>query len=121
MKKSIELAITLHGQNVLAIFPNATEQDPIQLCKKLRRLEVKGNQAACDLCNIPDYQDKADKIFAEVEGKLRTLLGNSPAPIIINRDPRGYCLKIESEYVQAHDINIHRDMGGYGIIAPEIS
>ncbi len=68
-----------------------------------------------------NYQDKADKIFDEVEGKLRTLLGNSPAPIIVNRDPRGYCLKIDDAWIAANNVKIHRDMGGYGIIAPEIS
>ena len=35
----------------------------------------------------------------------------------VNNDPRGYALKLKSEFVI--DKKIHRDMGGYGIIAPD--
>lgn len=47
---------------------------------------------------------------------------NAPKTVLVflNRDPRGYALKIDSEYVRAHSLAIHRDWGGYGIIAPEI-
>jgi hypothetical protein len=40
-------------------------------------------------------------------------------PVIFNGDPRGYALKIEDDYVREHNLEIHRDWGGYGIIAPE--
>jgi|14_taG_2_1085336.scaffolds.fasta_scaffold54608_3 hypothetical protein len=38
-----------------------------------------------------------------------------------NRDPRGYALKIEDDYIRNNKLDIWRDMGGYGIIAPVIN
>lgn len=164
MNASREERIRKHGLQLLAIFPNAKEADPVKLCKKLRRLELKANQAAVDLCNVPNYQDKADAIFEDVGAKVNDLLGNKReyqpktgarcscrpgvqrdncsacegtghcidfkrirnapplVPVIINRDPRGYALKIDDAwFVNAvRGANLHTDMGGYGIIAPEI-
>jgi len=112
--------IKKHGLQLLAIFPNALEKSPIALCKKLRRLENKARHAAIALCDVLNYQAQAEAVFDSVASKLRHLLSDG-APIIINRDPRGYALKICDEWVSKNPgINIHRDVGGYGIIAPEI-
>ncbi len=117
--------IEKHGRNLLAIFPNATERDPVKLCKRLRRLELLANKAALDLCNIPNYQEKADSIFEKVSESVTELLRNvehSNTPnVYINRDPRGYALKITSGYVRTFELAIHTDMGGDGIIAPDLT
>ena len=117
--------IRKHGEQLLAIFPNAKERDPVKLCKGLRRLELEANKAATDLCNIPNYQEKADAIFSKVSEAVTNLLGNvehtNTPNVFINRDPRGYSLKISSEYTRAFDLPINRDMGGYGIIAPDLT
>jgi hypothetical protein len=42
-------------------------------------------------------------------------------PVFVNGDPRGYALKIQDEYVSENSLDIHRDMGGYGILAPDLS
>jgi hypothetical protein len=43
-------------------------------------------------------------------------------PVIINRDPRGYALKIGDDWMSAHHTSrLHRDMGGYGILAPDLT
>lgn len=42
-------------------------------------------------------------------------------PVFVNSDPRGYALKIENDWMRAHGGNLHRDMGGYGILAPDFS
>ncbi len=43
-------------------------------------------------------------------------------PIFFNRDPRGYALKIKSEWMHAHpELPLHRDWGGYGILAPDLT
>ncbi len=44
-------AIEAHGKNLLAIFQNATERDPVALCKRLRRLEAKASRITTDYCN----------------------------------------------------------------------
>lgn len=129
-------AIRKHGQNLLAIFPNATEKDPVKLCKKLRRLEAQAAAIALRLCNGPEYPEgKADELTGAIIDKVDVLLGNeytlnSPkrVPVFINRDPRGYALKIDDEWIRkqradhrtAYKAVIHQDWGGYGIIAPEI-
>ena len=153
-----------HGRNLLAIFPNATEQDPVKLCKKLRRLEAQGAAIGLRLCNGPEYptEDGADNdtdaLLAQVNKLLGNVRDNAPktgarctckkgierdncancegsgrcidfkairsmprvVPVFVNRDPRGYALKIKSEWVREKGAAIHQDWGGYGIIAPEI-
>lgn len=42
-------------------------------------------------------------------------------PVFVNGDARGCALKIEAEYVSEHKLDIHKDWGGYGCIAPEIN
>ncbi len=124
MKQTRLDRIAQHGRNLLAIFPNATERDPVKLCKKLRRLEIKANQAAIDLCNVPNYQDRAEAILERVAAEVTALLKNqehtNTPNVFINRDPRGYALKISDQWLRAFDMPLHRDMGGYGIVAPEI-
>lgn len=118
-----------HGENLLAIFPGAVERDPVKLCKKLRKLEGEAGKFALDYCN-GDWQPKDEN---EVEwrtnvylGKLCAILGigfsrAEEMGIFINLDPRGYALKIGDAWVRANDFRLHRDMGGYGIIAPDIT
>lgn len=163
--------IEAHGLALLAIFPNATEQDPVKLCKKLRRLEAKGAAIGLRMCNGPEYPEgEADAATDAVLAKVNALLGNvrrpyqpktgarctckpgverdncaacegtghcidfaairrsgklpGPArnlvPIFVNRDPRGYALKIDDAWMREHRPGLHQDWGGYGIIAPEI-
>ena len=52
-------------------------------------------------------------------------------PVFVNLDPRGYSLKIDDEWMseakgrdEFYDTaarSLHRDMGGYGIIAPDLT
>lgn len=137
--------IESHGRDLLAIFPNATERDPLALCKKLRRLENQAARIALRLCNGPEYPEgEDDKACEAVMAKVCKLLdgGTSdngrPAgvPIFLNRDPRGHQLKISDEWIReaipamrakpdtvhiaAALAKLHKDWGGYGILAPEI-
>ncbi len=124
-----ESAIAKHGRKLLAIFPNAKEQDPVKLCKKLRRLEAKGAAIALRLCTGPEFDspEHVDELTESVLGEVDFLLDNdfvkcSPkrVPIFVNRDPRGYALKIDDTYIREHNLDIERDWGGYGLLAPEI-
>lgn len=132
-------AIEQHGRNLLDIFPNATERDPVKLCKKLRALEARGAALALRLCNGPQFpnEDDAEKISEAILSKVNVLLGNLKyakkdrtihmvVPIFVNLDPRGYALKISDEWLRERShghpsaVRIHTDWGGYGILAPEI-
>lgn len=138
-------AIEQHGRQLLAIFPNATEQDPVKLCRKLRRIETRANADAEDYCNgITDCRQY--KILSG-HSKARVHKGLGSDRPFINSDPRGYALKVELGKCEpcngtgAHFLHrntmddtaepcescngwgnerLHTDMGGYGIIAPEI-
>jgi hypothetical protein len=118
-------AIIRHGLNLLTIYPNAKEQDPVKLCRKLRRLETRAHALALRVCNGPEWPSEVacESDFANVLDKVNTLLDIHPyskktPPVFINRDPRGCALKIREE--DARSRKIHKDWGGYGIITPVI-
>jgi hypothetical protein len=145
--------IKAHGENLLAIFPNATEKDPVALCKKLRRLESKASRITTDYCNgdfdAGENGEKLDAALDAILAKVNATLDNNEqypimnVPIFINRDPRGYALKIADAWmIQRREqwdrqiarqgkkaitesywalLRFHRDWGGYGILAPEFS
>ena len=116
-----------HGENLLHLFPRATERDPIKLCKKLRRMEAKAQEIALRLCNGPKFpggDDEADALTGAILAKVNAILGNygpDAVPVFANRDPRGYALKIDDVWMHNKQARIYSDWGGYGIIAPEIT
>ena len=160
-------AIEAHGRNLLALFPNAIERDPVALCKKLRRLEAKASRITTDHCNgdfdAGENGEKLDAALDPILAKVNAILGNvheyqpktgarctcrpgaerdncaacegtgyridfaairnrpDIVPVFINRDPRGYALKIDDVWMHNKQPRLFRDFGGYGILAPEIT
>jgi len=126
-------AITRHGESLLAAFPNATEQNPVALCKKLRRVEVSASSIGLRLRNGPWFdgmEEWADKETEKHLSRVCKLLGLTPAKseeigLFINRDPRGYAVKLSDDWTRGYNstatLRIHSDWGQYGILAPEIS
>ena len=109
-----------HGFKINRAF-NLNRSDPVTLCKQLHRLEVRAHRMAEQFCNgeiSEDFNDRAEGSIMKSLDKILNFKAQG-IPVIFNGDPRGYALKIESDYVRDHDIDIHRDWGGYGIIAPE--
>lgn len=120
-----------HGRNLLAIFPDATERDPVKLCKRLRRLEARAHQHAERLCSDAAYanssQARHDAVERDIRQRLRALLEPDPdapkgsrVPVLINRDPRGYALKIDDQWLRESGRTLFTDWGGYGILAPDL-
>lgn len=130
MKEEQRERIEQHGRNLLAVFPDATEKDPVKLCKKLRRLEKAAHDLAERGCNGPEWasEEEQDSAYDAILDKVNMLLlfHNNMLPVFINRDPRGYALKVSSIW-QAQQKAAHQpyigqeDWGGYGIIAPDIN
>lgn len=121
--KTLE-AVRKHGEQLLAIFPNATERDPVALCRKLRRVEAVAHKLAEDCCNwLSMESDEHKNREAKILYRLSQILGSrwSGPPVHLNMDPRGYALKIDDAYMRDHNIQLYRDMGGYGIIAPDLT
>lgn len=129
--------IRTHGENLNRIFD--TEYDPVTLCKKLRRLELKAHHATTCLCNTNTLdllelnrftgrdvhqatEEEQDAFFDKIKARLLKILGpKAHVACFINYDPRGYALKIKDSYIQENNIKIDQDWGGYGILAPDYS
>ena len=114
--------IRQHGETVLKLFPEAKEKDPVKLCKKLRMYELKISAITLALCNEEKVDhEKADRELDRLYIKVDCLLLSEPqerVAFIINRDPRGYALKIPTEDQRIKEYGLYRDLGGYGILAP---
>jgi hypothetical protein len=110
-----------HGENLNKIF--GLTDDPIKTAKMLHRFEVKAHQLATDYCNgvrginSETWNPAADKILNALDKKIN--FRKQAIPVFINGDARGYALKIDDDYTKANNLEIHRDWGGYGILAPE--
>lgn len=133
-KQTMYAEIEKHGNNLNKIFN--TRLDPVKLCKKLRKLELKAAKLAEDYANgengvtTDNIREKELPIMKEVYKILNNGIYNDDrphmkkVPVFFNTDPRGYALKINDAYVKLLEINgksIFKDWGGYGIIAPDFS
>ena len=116
-----EQAIRKHGEQLNAIFH--TGLDPVVLCKKLRRIEGAAHKLAEDSCNhlsmeSPEFEKRHLRIFNRIRETIG-VMGHAHN-VFINLDPRGYALKIDNDYMTTHKLQLAKDWGGYGILAPEI-
>jgi hypothetical protein len=123
--------IEKHGNNLNAIFNTGLE--PVELCKKLFRLENKAHRLTTKLMNLEYLTDndprevaiqkELDFILTKVKNILFARSYNvlREKAIFINYDARGYALKIRSSYISENKLNIHTDGGGYGILAPDFN
>lgn len=139
--KTLE-AVKRHGETLLALFPNAEDKNPVALCRKLRRIETSISKTVESFSSIPDFmtQDQFDHACQMALIRTTNLLGlngplNGPQAQIIglfvNRDPRGYALKLDSdnERFKLWQDNrlrdklpcLHADWGQNGIIAPDLN
>ena len=93
------------------------------LYKKLHNLEIRihrENEADCNGTNgLTEKQEEArdKRRFKKYQSLLPGVTG-----LFLNGDPRGYSLKIhvkETQELNDKGINLYRDWGGYGILAPE--
>ena len=121
--------IKTHGDNLKTIFH--LDIDSIKLCKQLFRLENKAHKLTTDYCNGDIEESDFNKQISSIQLKVFKILCTPPNSIydghkrplyfesafFVNNDARGYALKLKSEFIA--DKKIYKDMGGYGIIAPD--
>lgn len=122
MKTEQKNKIIAHGENLNRIFNTGIE--PLALCKKLHRLETKTHKAATDYCNGVIDCEQWEIVCGKIEQQLDKILHYTARKVyvFINGDARGYALKISDNWMVKHPkIRLHQDMGGYGIICPEIN
>ena len=123
-KELLYSRITKHGQDLKRVFNLDPTTDPVKLCKKLLRLENKAHKLATDFCNGVIDQLEWDKKADQILTKVETIFENKANGFIfVNGDARGYSLKILEEFTTAlrnrSNVNIFRDWGGFGIVAPD--
>ncbi len=123
--KKIEMyaRIKKHGEDIKKIFSLPADTDPIKLCKKLRQYEIKA-QRVQDIHAAGKYEEAAREEALLLVGLVILLLKQTSGNefgIFINRDQRGYALKIPSEIVKEKNLTIHKDWGENGIIAPDLN
>ena len=111
--------ILKHGFQLNRIFN--TSFGPVELCKKLHRMETRLHSQSESHCNGYLDGEKWEKITERAEKRLDEILGASALGIhvFVNGDPRGYALKIDQKDVHEKNLDIYRDWGGYGILCPE--
>lgn len=133
-QKTLE-AVKRHGESLLLAFPNATEQNPVALCKKLRRIENSIAPILLQACNGPEVpEDKLAAACEKARNRAARLLGITDneqivTGIHVNRDPRGYALKLNDDWTCKYNDEqyadgghpLYTDMGGYGILAPDLN
>ena len=108
--------IEKHGDNLKSIFN--LDIDSVKLCKQLFRLENKAHKLATDYCN-GDFQGNLEKESNKIIYKVAEILNTNTFNMFFNTDARGYALKFYEDF--SKDKPIHKDWGGYGIIAPDFS
>lgn len=86
----------------------------LKIWRKLRRWEAEASRITVALCNGEVTQEDVETALDAVKGKVESFIGER---VYLNRDPRGYALKLPEN---SPDWGLHRDMGGYQILAPEI-
>lgn len=114
-KERMYQRIAEHGRRLLVLFPDALEHDPVRLCKRLRRFQTQIDSVTVDLCNGAISRDEGNELLDDYHERVAGYLASER--VWVNRDPRGYALKIDL----ADGEHLSRDMGGYGIIAPDLS
>jgi TPP-dependent trihydroxycyclohexane-1,2-dione (THcHDO) dehydratase len=114
-------AILQHGFKLIRVFNLPAATSPVELCKKIHRIEAEAHRFAERYCNGEVTEEEDAKKETSVLKRLDAILNFKVQgiPVFVNGDPRGYALKIKDDYVREHNLDIYRDWGGYGILAPE--
>ena len=107
--------IKKHGDNLKSIFD--IDIDSVELCKKLFRLENIAHKFTTYDCNYGHSDDQFELFEDDILSKVSSILNCDKDIVFLNGDARGYALKFTTEF--SKDKDIHKDWGGYGIIAPD--
>jgi len=116
-KEEMYNQIDQHGQRLNNLFN--TDLDNIALCKKLFRLEKRAHRYAEDYCNGNIDHELFGEASSIILEQVALILRTDESNIFINSDPRGYAIKFTTEFTNDNIDNMWRDMGGYGIVAPD--
>ena len=90
--------------------------------QQLFSIENKAHSIATQFCNYGCEDEKQqEKKIDDILNKVDKLLNfkSQNIPVFFNGDPRGFTLKIDSDYMRDNKIYpFYSDWGNFGIIAP---
>lgn len=126
-RRKIQLSRHYERLAALAAFCGVNNPDGKKLSVKLLKLEKLAQPIILDYAN-GENGINTDNIFEKLEpikGEVLKLFNNRLEGFFINTDPRGNALKIKDNYFRQggkyEHLEIYKDWGGYGILAPEIT
>lgn len=108
----------------LALLCGVENPNGKKLSVKLLKLEKEIYKPILDYCNGDlESVEFLDELIERHAGKVQALFNNNLKGFFINRDPRGYALKIGDKLLRNEykDLGLQRDWGGYGLLVPEIN
>jgi hypothetical protein len=117
-KSKMYAQIEQHGKQLNFIFNTGLE--PVKLCKKLRRLEMKAHKVAVDWCNGDNgvNPETIDTFTCPILAAAKTILfsnyhelNKTNDVILFNGDARGYALKISDKFLRGNNYSIYTDWG----------
>ena len=121
-KETMYKNIFEHGRDLKRVFNLDSSVDEIKLCKQLFSIENKAHSIATQFCNYGCEDEKQqEKKIDDILNKVDKLLNfkSQNIPVFFNGDPRGFTLKIDSDYMRDNKIYpFFSDWGNFGIIAP---
>ena len=94
-----------------------------RISTQLLQIENICHRSAIDYCNGIIDMNQFDRICEIQEAKVNKIFCGKLEGFFINGDPRGYSLKIKDNVMREkyNETGLHKDWGGYGILAPEIN
>lgn len=103
----------------------AARVDGKRISIALWQAERRASKAAVAACNDQAGVDALDDECEAVTALVAVALGKLPPGFFVNRDPRGYALKVDNEHLAGRAlieaVRLHTDWGSYGILSPEIT
>jgi len=94
-----------------------------QLWQALTRIERDAHSYAERLCSgrfVEMTEAQQDRTERDILERVTKVFGALPVGFQLNRDPRGYALKLDPDAGAVIPSGMHKDWGGYGILAAVI-
>lgn len=116
-REKMNAQIERHGRDLLAIWPNCRERDPLRLCRKLLRLERRARALSVGWCNGEVKTARVKRESVAILREMRRIIGDGKPEPIFNWDGRGCALKIQN--CDMGGLELRKDPAGSGIVMPD--
>ena len=111
--------IAEHINDINKLFDASLNRDGYDFLLQLEEVAHNKAEQWCDHGYSDQEREAYEKYIIGLICDVLDIEGHEA--IIFNGDPRGFTLKICSDFVRDARSNIYRDMGGYGIFAPDFA